>query len=41
VGRERIAEILATPAPVGLLEDLEIVGSGLEDPFERWERPGS
>jgi prevent-host-death family protein len=41
VGRERIAEILAMPAPVGLLEDLEAIDSGLEDPFERWGRPDS
>jgi prevent-host-death family protein len=41
VSRERIAEILATPAPVGLLEDLAAIDSGLEDPFERWERSGS
>lgn len=37
VPRERIEEILRTPAPMGLLEDLELTDGGLEDPFERWD----
>jgi prevent-host-death family protein len=37
VPRERIQEILRTPEPIGLMEDLRMLDTELEDPFERWD----
>lgn len=37
VSREQLEGLFELPEPVGMMDDLRDLDTGLEDPFERWD----